>query len=110
MLAQKSTYAAFLVDAVGLAKFYRTGMAEKDGPGRRNAGRLYQRCNLPDAFVEDHLLPMGAAIWSCLQKRWDYPVRSFLQFMDNHLLMDFTAASPRVRLRADRANMFKNGR
>jgi len=36
-------------------------------------------------------LPMGAAIWSCpAETMLDYPVRSFLQFMDNHRLMDFT--------------------
>lgn len=76
----------------GLIKFYCSGMAEKDkGPTGETLAGFIKRCNLPDAFVEDHLLPMGAAIWSCpAETILDYPVRSFLQFMDNHRLMDFT--------------------
>ncbi len=75
-----------------LIKFYRNGMSEKDkGPGDETLGAFIQRCGLSDAFVEDHLLPMGAAIWSCpAETMLEYPVRSFLQFMDNHRLMDFT--------------------
>ena len=35
---------------------------------------------------------MGAAIWSCsAQDMLDYPVRSFIKFMDNHKLLDFGA-------------------
>ena len=76
----------------GLVKFYSTGMAEKNkGPADETLGGFIKRCKLPDAFVEDHLLPMGAAIWSCpAETMLDYPVRSFLQFMENHRLMDFT--------------------
>ena len=94
LLAQKSNLLKprFWSMLSGLVKFYRTGMAEKDkGPAGETLAGFIKRCNLPDAFVEDHLLPMGAAIWSCPAERMlDYPVRSFLQFMDNHRLMDFT--------------------
>ena len=94
LLAQKSNLLKprFWSMLSGLVKFYRTGMAEKDkGPASETLADFIKRCNLPDAFVEDHLLPMGAAIWSCPAERMlDYPVRSFLQFMDNHRLMDFT--------------------
>lgn len=94
LLAQKSNVLKprFWSMLSGLVKFYRTGMAEKDkGPAGETLAGFIKRCNLPDAFVEDHLLPMGAAIWSCpAETMLDYPVRSFLQFMDNHRLMDFT--------------------
>jgi len=94
LLAQKSNLLKprFWSMLSGLIKFYRSAMAEKDkGPAGETLAGFIQRCNLPDAFVEDHLLPMGAAIWSCpAETMLDYPVRSFLQFMDNHRLMDFT--------------------
>ena len=94
LLAQKSNLLKprFWSMLAGLIKFYRTGMAEKDnGPTGETLAGFIKRCKLPDAFVEDHLLPMGAAIWSCpAETMLDYPVRSFLQFMDNHRLMDFT--------------------
>ena len=77
----------------GLVKFYRTAVAESQaGPETETLGQFIHRCNLPDAFVNDHLLPMGAAIWSCSAKAMlDYPVRAFIQFMDNHKLLEFGA-------------------
>ena len=77
----------------GLVKFYRTAVAESMcGPEQRSLGQFIERCGLPKAFVNDHLLPMGAAIWSCsAQDMLDYPVRAFIQFMDNHKLLDFGA-------------------
>lgn len=42
-------------------------------------------------FIQDHILPMGAAIWSTpSEKMADFPLRSFLQFFDNHGLLQFT--------------------
>ncbi len=38
---------------------------------------------------DDYLLPMAAAIWSCPTRQMlDFPARSFLQFFDNHGLMN----------------------
>ena len=40
------------------------------------------------SFTYDHLLPMAAAIWSCpVDAVMRFPVRSFVQFLDNHGLM-----------------------
>ena len=77
----------------GLVKFYRTAVAESMcGPKAESLGQFIERCGLPKAYVNDHLLPMGAAIWSCsAQDMLDYPVRSFIKFMDNHKLLDFGA-------------------
>ena len=76
----------------GLIKFYRTAVHEQhNGPLDETLGAFIDRCNLPAAFVEDHLLPMGAAIWSCSSDTIrNYPVRAFIQFMENHRLLDFT--------------------
>jgi predicted NAD/FAD-binding protein len=42
----------------------------------------------PELFRTAYLLPMSAAIWSTPEQLMlDYPVRSFLQFFDNHRLM-----------------------
>lgn len=41
------------------------------------------------AFVEDHLLPMGAAIWSTTAKQMrDYPLVAFVRFFIHHGLLD----------------------
>lgn len=40
------------------------------------------------SFVERHLLPMGAAIWSCTPSEMlAFPARSFIQFCQNHGLL-----------------------
>ena len=42
-------------------------------------------------FVEDHLLPMGAAIWSVpLERMRAFPARSFVRFFANHGLLQAT--------------------
>jgi len=44
-----------------------------------------------DAFIYDHLLPMGAAIWSSsVQQMLDFPTLAFLRFFDNHGLVQLT--------------------
>ena len=40
------------------------------------------------AFVDDHLAPMAAAIWSCPDKEvLDFPAKSLLRFLNNHGLL-----------------------
>ncbi len=41
-----------------------------------------------DAFLEDHLLPMAAAVWSCpVSTMVRFPASSFVRFFDNHGLL-----------------------
>jgi predicted NAD/FAD-binding protein len=41
------------------------------------------------AFIENHLLPMGAAIWSTTaQQMRDYPLHAFVRFFIHHGLLD----------------------
>lgn len=76
----------------GLVTFYRNAYRQlEDSPEGETLGEFITRCGYNDAFVEDHLLPMGGAIWSCpAETMREYPVKSFLQFLENHRLMDFT--------------------
>ena len=75
-----------------LFRFYRTGLkALEDGPADESLRAFVKRLKLSDAFLDDHLMPMGAAIWSCPKEAMlDFPARSFMQFMENHRLLDFT--------------------
>jgi predicted NAD/FAD-binding protein len=42
-------------------------------------------------FQNDHLLPMGAAIWSTpVDAMLEYPLRAFIQFCDNHGLLQIS--------------------
>jgi predicted NAD/FAD-binding protein len=46
---------------------------------------LLQSENYSDAFIKDHLAPMGAAIWSSDSREiLDFPAQSFMRFFHNH--------------------------
>jgi predicted NAD/FAD-binding protein len=72
-----------------LARFYRSAM--------RDLERLASCISLGDyleagrygaAFRDDHLLPMGAAIWSMPARALlDYPAAAFIRFFHNHGLL-----------------------
>jgi len=54
-------------------------------------GKFLQAENYSDVFVNDHILPMGAAIWSSdARLMLDFPVQSFVDFYANHGLMQFS--------------------
>jgi len=54
-------------------------------------GDYLNRGKYSQAFTEDHLKPMAAAIWSTpLGKVLDFPVMTFLQFYENHGLLSLT--------------------
>ncbi|MGC6517118.1 MAG: NAD(P)/FAD-dependent oxidoreductase [Candidatus Puniceispirillaceae bacterium] len=75
----------------GLRKFYAHAYDySRDSAPDETLGEFIERCGFSDAFVEDHLLPMGAAIWSCpADTMLSFPARSFIQFMQNHKLMNY---------------------
>lgn len=61
----------------------RTRAAAETPLGEWLAGRGYSK-----AFVDRHILPMGAAIWSApAQEILGFPVASFARFFDNHGLL-----------------------
>ncbi len=51
-------------------------------------GEFLKAGNYSDSFQQDHLLPMGAAIWSTPVKTMlDYPLEAFVRFCENHGLL-----------------------
>ena len=76
-----------------LRRFYR------DAPGdlgrldetRMTLGAYLKAENYGEAFRDDHLLPMAAAIWSAPPHAMlDYPAASFVRFQENHGLLKLT--------------------
>ena len=84
----KKRYWSMLFD---LVRFYKTAARQVDsGPRQETLGQFVARQNYGTAFVDDHLVPMGAAIWSATSHAMmDFPVRSFMRFMENHKLLNF---------------------
>jgi len=66
-----------------LRHFYREapGIMESPQATHLTLGDYLAREGYGDAFVQDHLLPMGAAIWSTPAKDMlDYPLAAFVRF------------------------------
>ena len=77
---------------IDLVRFYHTAVAAvaKDSGGSEilTLGDFLRRQGYRRAFIEDHLLPFGAAIWSSSQAAMlDYPLAAFVRFCDNHGLL-----------------------
>ena len=75
-----------------MARFFRSaaGDAATADDSLTLSGYLRHK-NYSAEFIDRHLLPMSAAIWSSEPgQMMDYPVRSFLRFFDNHGLLKFT--------------------
>ncbi len=84
----KGRYWSMLSD---LVRFYKTAARQADsGPDGETLGQFVARQGYGKAFVDDHLIPMGAAIWSATSNAMmDFPVRAFMRFMENHKLLNF---------------------
>lgn len=70
-----------------LMRFYKNADRYRLEPEFANLSlrSLLQNENYSDAFIEDHLAPMGAAIWSSdSQEILDFPAQSFMRFFNNH--------------------------
>jgi uncharacterized protein len=72
-----------------LLRFYKQSAEWMDTlPDDLSLGDLLKREKFGPGFCEDHLLPMGAAIWSTpVEKFLAYPAKTFLRFCDNHGLL-----------------------
>jgi len=73
-----------------ILRFYRD--APKDLSGMTDSsltlGDYLKREGFSEAFRDDHLLPMAAAIWSSpAHTLMDYPAESFIRFCGNHGLL-----------------------
>lgn len=72
-----------------LLRFYHSSPQWMVGlPDTLTLGELLQREGFGEGFRDDHLLPMGAAIWSTpVEQMLAYPAKTFLRFCDNHGLL-----------------------
>ncbi|WP_419906309.1 NAD(P)/FAD-dependent oxidoreductase [Hoeflea sp.] len=53
-------------------------------------GEFLEREHYSRDFIDDHIVPMGAAIWSTSMDRMlDFPARAFIDFYANHGLLQF---------------------
>jgi len=51
-------------------------------------GEFLEKFGYSEAFIEDHILPMSAAIWSTPARAMlDFPAKSFIRFFANHGLL-----------------------
>jgi uncharacterized protein len=73
-------------------RFYRQAPALLDNPDAGIAlGDYLRRGRYSAGFIEDHLLPMAAAIWSCsTHQALSFPAVSFVRFFANHGLLRLT--------------------
>ena len=95
LLAQRRNIASprFWRMILGILRFYRQAPDFLNDAAARqlSLGDYLAREGFSGPFVDDHLLPMGAAIWSTpVQGMLDFPACSFIQFCDNHGLMLLT--------------------
>ena len=69
-----------------IARFYREApkILERPDDGT-TLGQYLERGGYSPLFVEKHLMPMGAAVWSATpQTMRDFPLRFLVQFFHNH--------------------------
>ncbi len=92
MVAQKSNLLRldFWRMTQDLLRFYRQAPLDVREPGEEatTLGDYLARKRYSRAFIDYHLVPMGAAIWSTPAKKMlDYPLLSFVEFCENHGLL-----------------------
>ncbi|WP_413207452.1 NAD(P)/FAD-dependent oxidoreductase [Rhodospirillum sp. A1_3_36] len=80
-----------------LVRFYRTAAKSLKDPEitALSLGDFLRRERYGKPFIEDHLLPMGAAIWSAPPAEMEaYPAAAFIEFFRNHALLDLGNRPP----------------
>lgn len=73
-----------------ILRFYRQAPGDLGGLAdpELTLGTYLKQQGFSEAFRDDHLLPMAAAIWSSpAHTLMDYPAEAFLRFCDNHGLL-----------------------
>jgi len=74
-----------------LLRFYREAARDGAAAGLQPLGEYLQSRGYGEAFRDDHLLPMAAAIWSAAPgQAAAYPTEAFLRFCENHHLLQLS--------------------
>ena len=74
-------------------RFYREAPQLLDSMqlGQQSLGEYLSANDYAAPFIEDHLLPMGAAIWSAsAEDMLSFPAAAFVRFFDSHGLLQVT--------------------
>ncbi len=72
-------------------RFYREARSAAALGNDDTLGAYLAQARFSKTFIRDHLLPMGGAIWSSsIDQMRDHPLRAFVQFCDNHGLMQLS--------------------
>lgn len=95
MLAQKSNILRFSFWRMvyDIFRFYRQApaMLAEERTASLTLGDYLDMNGYSRRFVEDHILPMGAAIWSTTAaKMRDYPLLGFIRFFESHGLLSLS--------------------
>ncbi|MCV6576838.1 MAG: FAD-dependent oxidoreductase [Cohaesibacter sp.] len=81
---------SFLKMLLDIRRFYKEARIDAKKPDYQTTtlGHYLDHKNYSQTFCEDHLLPMGAAIWSMpADQMLQFPFTSFIRFCDNHGLL-----------------------
>jgi len=71
-----------------LLRFYKEAPNQIPEDSTLSLGDYLKAGGYSDAFVNDHLMPFGAAVWSTSRNNMlDYPAAAFIRFCDNHGLL-----------------------
>ena len=70
--------------------FYTNALKDvKDCPDNETLGQFLKRFSYSNKFIDYHLVPMTASIWSCPTKSiLNFPIKSLLVFFENHKLLN----------------------
>lgn len=74
-----------------ISRFFRTARERVEWfPADVTLGTFLTQERYSDAFVQDHIIPMGAAIWStAMNGMLAFPARSFIDFYANHGMLQY---------------------
>ena len=93
-----------------IVRFYKEGrnFVENNTLPDCSLGQYLEDHHYSDKFINDHLLPMAAAIWSApAETLKSYPLSSFLKFCDNHGLIQVAIGLSGKRLKEEAVSMSK---
>ncbi|WP_115718713.1 NAD(P)/FAD-dependent oxidoreductase [Gallaecimonas mangrovi] len=72
-----------------ILRFNKAAKQEINNPSAQTLGTFLEKGGYGPLFIENYLLPMGAAIWSMgLDDMRGFPLQFFAQFFENHGLLD----------------------
>ena len=74
-----------------LLRFYRQAPVQIPEDSKQTLGEYLEEHKYSRAFIQDHLLPFGAAVWSTPKNTMlDYPAAAFIRFCSNHGLLQIS--------------------